>query len=56
MTCMYYAAPDVIGRRTDDLTPAGRFRDEGMAGFVLVPLHPDQRAGGRRPQVRPEPM
>jgi hypothetical protein len=30
-----HVAPDVIGRRVDDFTLAGRFRDEGMAGFVL---------------------
>jgi hypothetical protein len=30
-----HVAPDVIGRRIDDFTLAGRFRDEGMAGFVL---------------------
>jgi Family of unknown function (DUF6282) len=30
-----HIAPDVIGRRIDDFTLAGRFRDEGMAGFVL---------------------
>jgi len=30
-----HVAPDVIDRRIDDFTLAGRFRDEGMAGFVL---------------------
>jgi Family of unknown function (DUF6282) len=30
-----HVAPDVIGRRIDDIPLAGRFRDEGMAGFVL---------------------
>jgi hypothetical protein len=30
-----HVAPDVIGRRIDDFTLAKRFRDEGMAGFVL---------------------
>jgi Family of unknown function (DUF6282) len=30
-----HVAPDVMSRRIDDFTLAGRFRDEGMAGFVL---------------------
>ena len=30
-----HVAPDVINRRIDDIPLAGRFRDEGMAGFVL---------------------
>jgi len=30
-----HVAPDVISRRIDDFTLAGRFLDEGMAGFVL---------------------
>src|SRR5262249_61092660 len=30
-----HVAPDVIDRRIDDFALAGRFRDEGMAGFVL---------------------
>jgi hypothetical protein len=30
-----HVSPDVIGRSTDDVTLARRFRDEGMAGFVL---------------------
>ena len=30
-----HVAPDVIARRIDDFTLARRFRDEGMAGFVL---------------------
>jgi hypothetical protein len=31
-----HVSPDVIDRSTDDVTLAGRFRDEGMAGFVLT--------------------
>ena len=30
-----HVAPDVIGRRIDDVALAGRFREEGLAGFVL---------------------
>lgn len=30
-----HVAPDVISRRIDDIPLASRFRDEGMAGFVL---------------------
>ena len=30
-----HVAPDVIARRVDDFTLAGRFCDEGIAGFVL---------------------
>jgi hypothetical protein len=30
-----HVAPDVIGRRIDDIPLASRFREEGLAGFVL---------------------